>query len=535
VLGNPPWERIKLQEQEFFASRDPEVAQARNQAERRKKIDALAAAPAGSLERRLYDEFEEARHVAEAASLFAHDGGRYPLTGTGDVNTYALFAETAVQLVAPHGRAGLVLPFGIATDETTSAFFGHISAGRLASIISFEEIRKWFPATDDRKSFCILTIGRSERTDFALNLDTLEALRRPERRFSLTPEQIALVNPNTRTCPVFRTEMDAKLTAKIYARVPVLWDESRPDGNPWGLRFGTLFHMSNDSSLFRIAARRHELSDPVPLYEAKMVHQFDHRWATYAGESEESARLVTAAEKADPTFAVTPRYWVERAEVEARLAQKGWTRPWLMGWRDIARSTDERTLIASVVPRVACGDKILLFNVSADADAALTLLAAMNSLVVDYVARQKVGGTSFKYFTMRQIALPSPASLSAEVRGFISSRAFSLVATAEDLLGFVRDVRLPLRPAHDPGRRAVLRAELDATFAALYGLTRDELRYVLDPEDAMGPDFPSETFRVLKKNELRGFGEYRTRRLVLEAWDRLAQSGELPAPVTPRR
>lgn len=73
----------------------------------------------------------------------------------------------------------------------------------------------------------------------------------------------------------------------------------------------------------------------------------------------------------------------------------------------------------------------------------------------------------------------------------------------------------------DPDRRAQLRAELDAYYARLYNLTRDELRYILDPADVMGPDYPSETFRVLKKNEERQFGEYRTRRLVLEAWDAL--------------
>lgn len=85
----------------------------------------------------------------------------------------------------------------------------------------------------------------------------------------------------------------------------------------------------------------------------------------------------------------------------------------------------------------------------------------------------------------------------------------------------------PLPPPHLPTpfrwndeRRARIRAELDARIARLYGLTRDELRYILDPADIYGPDFPGETFRVLKEKEIRQYGEYRTRRLVLEAWDR---------------
>ena len=80
----------------------------------------------------------------------------------------------------------------------------------------------------------------------------------------------------------------------------------------------------------------------------------------------------------------------------------------------------------------------------------------------------------------------------------------------------------PLPPfPWNPERRAQLRAELDATYARLYGLDRNELRYILDPADVMGADYPSETFRVLKNSELREFGEYRTQRLVLAAWDKL--------------
>ena len=85
----------------------------------------------------------------------------------------------------------------------------------------------------------------------------------------------------------------------------------------------------------------------------------------------------------------------------------------------------------------------------------------------------------------------------------------------------------------DPDRRALLRAELDAYYAYLYGLTRDELRYILDPTDVMGPDYPSQTFRVLKERETKQYGEYRTKRLVLEAWDRLQQGGiSCPRPGT---
>src|SRR5208282_6510015 len=224
---------------------------------------------------------------------------------------------------------------------------------------------------------------------------------------------------------------DADLTAKIYDRVPVLVNEAKGlDGNPWGFSYATkLFDMADDSGLFRNAvqlraagferdgvdwvpgglatsqksfdlaggrdARSLDLQGGssrradryVPLYEAKMIHQFDHRWATYDA-SGETSRDVTLVEKADPDFEPAPRYWVRETEVAARLAAKGWTRGWLMGWRDIASATDERTVIAAAVPRAGVGNNLPLLFADAKYEAMQTacLLACLSSLSLDFVA-----------------------------------------------------------------------------------------------------------------------------------------------------
>jgi hypothetical protein len=143
VLGNPPWERIKLQEQEFFAAREPEIANAPNAAARVKLIAALKAAEPGTRERALSEEFESAKRIAEASSVFARlpgeEGGRFGLTGRGDVNTYALFAELFANLASPRGRAGVIVPTGIATDATTAPFFAAMIEGRrLFSLHDFQ-------------------------------------------------------------------------------------------------------------------------------------------------------------------------------------------------------------------------------------------------------------------------------------------------------------------------------------------------------------------------------------------------------------
>ncbi|MCZ6707502.1 MAG: N-6 DNA methylase, partial [Chloroflexi bacterium] len=575
VLGNPPWERIKLQEKEFFAARDPEIASAPNKAARARLIAALADAEPGTPQRALFDAFEAAKRETEAVSAFVRvdgdQGGRFPLTGRGDVNTYALFAELFARLAGPKGRAGVIVPTGIATDATTAPFFGSlISKARLVSLFSFFEIRKIFLATDDRNPFCLITIGQSDRhAEFVFSLPDVSALDERERRFRLSGNEIAAINPNTRTAPVFRSQADAELTAKIYARVPVLIDEGKgAAGNPWGVSFMAMFHMSGDSGLFRTAAKLAEAGfvrngtdwlaegtrprqaamalaggrdvrgldlqgggprGPrryVPLYEAKMIHQFDHRWASYA-ENGANSRDVTLGEKADLAIEPTPRYWIPEANVDARLATKGWTRGWLMGWRDICRSTDERTMIGAPIPTTGCGDKYLLIFPAFAPQYCGALAGNMSSLVADFVVRQKLGGTSFKYFTMRQIPFLAPAFYTDSHLTFIVPRVLELTYTSHAMAPFARDLGHSGPPfGWDEDRRAYLRAELDAFYARAYGLTRDELRYILDPADAMGADYPSETFRVLKKNDIKRFGEYRTARLVLAAWDRMERDGD---------
>jgi hypothetical protein len=258
----------------------------------------------------------------------------------------------------------------------------------------------------------------------------------------------------------------------------------------------------------------------VPLYEAKMIHQFDHRWATYNGTD---SRDVTLAEKIDSCFEPTPRYWVPEAEVAARLAAKGGTRNWLMGWRDITNATNERTVIFGLMPRVAVGHTAPLIFVDATPRHWAALLANLDSLTLDFVARQKVGGTHLTYGYLHQFPVLQPSFYAESDLAFIVPRVLELTYTSHAMTPFARDLGYEGKPfTWDEDRRAKLRAELDAFYARAYGLSRDELRYILDPADVKGPGYLSETFRVLKTNEIRRFGEYRTARLVMHAWIALA-------------
>lgn len=535
VLANPPWDQSQFNDVEFFASRHPEISELAGDA-RKRAITGLKVT-----EPMLWSEFQNQTHAVEAQNQFFRGSQRYPLSAIGKLNTYPLFAETCLNILNTNGRAGLVLPSGIATDDSTSTFFAEISKGRIIQLIDFENREGIFPGVHRSYKFCLLTIGASKEAKFAFFLGNSEQLKDSRRSFTLSAADIARLNPNTHTCPIFRSQKDAEITKGIYQRVPVLWDETKADGNPWSITFRQgLFNMTSDSSLFRNSRRRNELTDPVALYEAKMVHQFDHRWATYAGEGDDS-RDMTDAEKEDVTQTVTPRYWVDRSEVQRLLTDKGWTRNWIFGWRGVARATDERSVIGAIFPAVGAGNSLHLVMPSETNSAASVgvLSGSMSSLVLDFVARTKLGGINFNFFIPKQLPVLAPSVYSNSDFDKIVPRVLELTFTANDLKSFYDDVTAEnsgwdTRPnayraqpwRWNPERRAIIRAELDAIYARLYGLTREDLRYILNPTEVMGADYPSESFRVLKDKEIRHFGEFRTQRLVLEAWDKLEQ-GEL--------
>src|SRR5579885_3145250 len=511
VLGNPPWERVKLAEKEFFANH-PQIADARNAAARKRLIAALAEEDPP-----LYESWLAAQRKSEGESQLLRVSGRYPLCGRGDVNTYAVFAELMRSLIGRRGRVGCIVPTGIATDATTQYFFRDLVETRsLASFYGFKNERFLFSRpVEHTVTFGLLTVGGQslafDSMEFCFNVWTVEEMHDPERRYVLSPDDFALLNPNTRTLPTFRTQRDAELPKRIYRRVPVLLREGDRDGNPWGVSFMRMFDMSNDSRLFHA-----EPGDGrVSLVEAKLVHHFTHRFATYDGDG---TRDATEAELADPAFTPRPRWWVDALEVEARLAGR-WDRGWLLGWRDIARNTDVRTVIAAVIPRVAVSNKFPL--IFFQRGIATSLLGLLSSFAFDYCARQKLGGATLNFFIAYQLPVLAPAAFAAPapwdgartLDDWIRARVLELVYAARDLEPFARDHGYDGPPFRwDPERRFLLRCELDAAFFHLYGLERDDVDYVMD------------TFPIVRRRDEQTYGEYRTKRLILELYDELAEA-----------
>lgn len=525
VLGNPPWERIKLQEEEHWAD-EPYISTASNKAERSRRIEEYRQS-ADPVKRIRIEQFDKAKHLAEATSKFVRESKRFPLTAAGDINTYALFTEMTRALIGRRGRAGIIVPTGIATDDTNKEFFADLNGKRgLVSLYDFENREGIFSGIHRAYKFALLTVSGVpiQAADFAFFLTRVEQARDSLRRFQLSADDLALLNPNTRTCPVFRTSIDAELTKKIYRHVPILVDETSGN-NPWCIKFLAMFHLSNDSGLFRLKSG----PDLVPLYEAKMIQGYDHRAASVVYVPGNAVRQnqpvsTTVEQYADPLYSPQPLWWVPKSEVNLRIGN--WTRGWLIAFKDITAATNERTAIFAVLPRVGVGNSApILLPTKDEPNLIACLLANLNSLIFDAVTRQKISGLHMNFFFVQQLPVLMPDAFLRPDIEFIAPRVLELVYTSWDMKPFAEDMGYTGEPFRwNEDRRSQLRTELDAYCAHLYRLTRDELRYVLDPKDIYGADFPSETFRVLKENEEKKFGEYRTRRLVLAAYDELAKS-----------
>lgn len=574
MLGNPPWERIKLQQQEFFATRDSTIANAANAAARNKMISALPQTNPG-----LFNEYEDGVHNADCTGKFLRESGRCQLTAVGDINTYSIFSELTSSLVNKKGTIGIIVPTGIATDDSNKAFFGAmVENNRLLSLYDFENKEAIFQSVHRSFKFCLLTISGDDignkTAKFGFFLTKVEHLQDKLRIFGLSKKDFLRLNPNTKTCPLFRTSNDATLTSKIYSLNSIFCDY-KLNMNSWSLKPITMFHMSNDSKYFRTIdffnglnidnqIIKYKNNKYLPLYEGKMFNGYNHRAASVIVNQENLIRkgqseITYTDNLIDSYFEVFPQYWINENDVITKYPYKN--KPYI-SFKAVSSPTNERSMIAAYIPYSAIHDNAPLFiPINITYIEQLLFLGNLNSLVLDYVLRQKMGNIKIMFYLFDQLPFLNSNQFNNKHISKITKYITELTYTSWDIKPFADDIwkeadenlkaaikkqwetnqaatgghtfsppewceidpeGCPLPPFKwDENRRAVLKAELDAIYAKLYGLCTEELRYILDPQDVYGPDFPGETFRVLKDKEMRLYGEYRTRRLVLEAWERI--------------
>ncbi|MGW1196371.1 Eco57I restriction-modification methylase domain-containing protein [Streptomyces sp. NPDC002536] len=553
VLGNPPWDKVDFEDKKYFSVVEPSLAEISGTARR----TAIAKWADGHPEEGA--RYRAARRRVKSSFLFLGSSGAYPqlrkglsIKGVNSLQTDQLFTERFVSITASEGRCGTIVPTQIATGAGAQFLFQDLTRrGAVKHLYDFENGKreKLFPAVDSRYSFSLLSLtgrGSLEPTArFAFFLGHPDELADGRSVFALAPEEIALINPNTGTLPVFRTRKDADLTAAIHRAVPVLVDERRKDGNPWRIAFKRLFDMTDDSDLFRdrgtLRAEDWRLKGNtfvrdeermLPLYEGKMAHLFDHRWNRYHNLGNDDYERVSLEDKRDPYGATLPRHWIPESGristvrkgkkttipgVNLRLEELAWKHNWLLGWRDVARTTDERTAIPAFLPKAAVGHTFPLMFPDTSATLTVTMIAAQSSLVFDFVARQKVGGIHMALMTWKQLPVHHPDDLAPHAT-FLTHRSRELIYSSWEMQPLAQDLGDAGAPfIWNEDRRAQIRAELDAYFFHLYGISREDTDYILE-------SFQTEN-GGLKNNEIAKHGEYRTKRLVLTEYDRMATAG----------
>lgn len=549
MCGNPPWDKLQMEDEKWFVGKDSSIVNAANQAARNKLIVQLETSNPY-----LFSEYCTNRESIASQTRYVKYSRRFNLTNRGKIELSSLFAEICLNFSKE--AWGLVIPTSIAFGDSTKYFFEKlVTENRLISLYDFENKEGLFNIHRMYK-FCLLTAGQQQgkprEVSGGFYLTRLDHLLDPNRVYKLETADFAKLNPNTKTCPVFRTSKDAVLTKKLYSKAPILIKEETGE-NPWDIRLTTLFNMATASSQFKTRQQLlnmggqeigncFNVSDSlyVPLYEGKMIWFYNHHYGEFPLEDVQRPNSIPATSietLKNPNSALRPWYWVKKEDVQTKLVKTDsegnitwqWSHNFYIAFRDVTNATNERTCVASIMPSVSgAGHNAPLVFTSRGIIPSCELVSMMSSMVFDFITRQKAGGSHLNLFMLKQLPVLTPEQI--QESGYerdIVERVAHLCWFNHDLDGWMEELRkecpekynLPDKPViWDEEKRAVWQAELDAIFAHLYGLSTEDLRYILDPEDICGKGCINETFRVLKDREIRELGEYRTKRFVLEAW-----------------
>jgi len=520
VIGNPPWEVLKLKEREYFAGKDLKVFSCKKTNERRALI--LSLERSNTI---LYRAYMKGLEHYSSTGKYISWRKLYSLTGKGELNTYQLFAELFLKMRKEAGRSGVIVPTGLVTDKGNSLFFKHIIDSKILVLLADFKNGNIFKNVVSLLRFSLIVFGKTSQSRMLFMLTDPEQLYKKEF-LKLTSKDFLLVNPNTGTAPVFSSQKDMDLVLKIYRNSRVLLREYE-DGttdNPYGIKVFRQFDMSLDSDKF---VREQELIDQgyeknwiyyekdgeryVPLCEGKTFYILDSRYNHIADDGNGTA--CTAEEKSDPRFFPRTRYFVKESESKTFYTAKGGKREWVIAFRNVARSSDRRTFVTSCVRGLAYGHSAQLV-LTEDPQ---YWLCVMPSHCLDFVSRTKLQGANFSFFILYQLPVPAPSKFK-ELPGLdtgdscledsVIRRLVKCVNYSYDMEPFVKDMGYEIEPRPwNEKERLDYVAQLDAIAAHLYGIDFDDLKYIFT------------TFPIEKRDQEKEYGTYLSRDLALKYFE----------------
>ncbi|MFM6504879.1 MAG: Eco57I restriction-modification methylase domain-containing protein [Dolichospermum sp.] len=476
ILGNPPWEVFQTDEKEFFQRFDNLI--------QKKKLDIKAWT-------KQFNKFMEDEEMRQAwldycsgyphVSAYFKNAEQYRnqkslVDGKSvarKINLYAVFLEQCCNLLSENGECGLVIPSGIYTDLGTKQLREMLfSQTKITGLFCFENRKAIFQGVDSRFKFVVLTfqnlVGANGHSPLPLQ-GTISFPARFMRHdvgelnsfpdddcIHISVDLIKRLSPDSISVMEFKSDLDIFIAEKM-SRFPLLGEEIQ---DKWNLKLTQEFNMTNDSHLFKTEPGKGRL----PLYEGKMIHQFTHKFAE-------------------------PRYWVEEEEGrKAVLGKNGVDKGQILdyqcyrlGFRDIARNTDIRTMIATVVHKsLFCGNTLIVSREVDNLKNLLVISSLLNSFVCDFVIRQRVTAHC-NMFYVYQTPVPRLTEKDPYFQEIVE-RAAKLICTTAEYDELAREVGLT---SHENGvtderERGKIRAELDGIIAHLYGLTETEFSHILN-------------------------------------------------------
>lgn len=520
VLGNPPWDTLSPDAKEFFSTYDPQVRFQDRDGQQRIIDELLRDAS-------IFQKWEANCRDLYALVHFIKQSGRYQMfapgnLGKGDFNVYRMFVEAALSLTSRNGCASQIVPEGLYNGANCMAIRQALyESCRLDCVYGFENANEvWFTDIDTRMKFCLYAahVGRqTESFRAAFNIRSLDQLAdvKAGRHLTIPVRLVKEFSPDALAIMELGSQMDIDIAAKMY-RWPTFGDET---AGPARRVYMAEVHMGNDRELFD--------EDPtgVPLYEGRMVDQFDYRAKGYRSGRGRAADWEDLP-FGSPDKSIQPQWHISRQNVPDKCVER--MGKYRIGFCDVASPTNERTLVAALLPPcIICGDKVPTITFEGDTSGwpLILWLAVANSYSMDFIARKKVS-LKMSYTVVDSLPFPPLDRDDPRTHGLIS-RCLRLSCTGPEMLSFWNQlaaqgwVPATVSPSAIPGElddeaRLQLRAEIDAIVARdLFALTRSELEYILT------------TFPTQQRYQEEKYGEFRSRSLILKYYDALAKKAAL--------
>ena len=513
VIGNPPWEKFTVLAREFFSNIE-EIADEVNAAKRDKAIEReLERSP------ELAQDWNDARRISAARGEFARSSGRFPKTAVGELNLYPLFAELGISIMKESGWMGMVLKSLMFTGSTWQAFTDSlISDGRLHSVFDFRNSEMLFSSVDSNERFSLATMGPAQpesHIQLAVGLTNplqLSSDNETESVIVVDREFPRRVNPETGTLPQCETLKDLRILSRMADNLCTL---GRSD---WNARYSRGLDMTINAPEMRdfetlkkegfnlqgswFVREDGEKKEYAPVYEGKLIHQYDHRFATFAGVSTKKRFGINAAtvnpteeQKTSRDFEILPRYWVSRSSFEENTSTRKINSNWNFAFRDTTNvASNFRTAVGCIVGPTAFNYKCPnLVIEKGEAVTSALFLSLFNSVPYDYLLRQKFYGANLTKSMLMQSFVVDKKSVMPYASNLLDAVA-SLTNTSDSVKGFCEAIKRSDLSVSDQKERLDIRAWIDALYFHLFGFEANEIDYVF------------ETFKIWKNKSTETWG-----------------------------